>query len=91
MQDMLELILTQQREMNAAFGKFGERLASVETKVTILVGGDGQPGSLSSSIGILQDDVKDLQRWLWRVVGIATGVATVMSGIVTGVALLLKG
>jgi len=87
MQDLLELIVSQQRELNAAFGKFGERLASVETKVTLLVGGDGQPGLFSG----LLDDVKDLQRWRWRVAGIATGVATVVSGIVTTVALLLKG
>jgi hypothetical protein len=87
MQDLLELIVSQQRELNAAFAEFRERMASVETKVTILVGGDGQPGLFT---GVL-DDVKDLQRWRWRLVGIATGVATMVSGVVTGVALLLKG
>jgi len=86
MRDMLELIVSQQRELNAAFGKFGERLASVETNVTLLVG-NGQPGRIT----ILEQRVDDLRRWRWRMVGIATGVATVMSGIVTTVALLLKG
>lgn len=91
MQDTLSLILAEVRELRADYNtnarETGERLASLETSMTSLVGGDGQPGALSR----VQDDVKDLQRWRWRIVGIAVGVATVMSGIVTGVALLLKG
>lgn len=85
MQDMLELIAAQQRELNSTFREFGERLASVETNVTILCG-NGQPGRIT----ILEQRVDDLRRWRWRVVGIATGVATVMSGIVTTLAWMFK-
>lgn len=90
MQDMLTLILAEVQSLRADYNvnarETGERLASLETSMTSLVGGDGQPGSLSR----VQDDVKDLQRWRWRMVGITTGAATVVSGIVTTVAWLLR-
>jgi len=91
MQDnTLELILSELRELrsdyNANARETGERLAAVETNITLLVG-NGQPGRMT----LAEQSIKELQAWKWRIVGIATGVATVMSGIVTGVALLLKG
>jgi hypothetical protein len=90
MQDMLALIAEQQRELNSAFNAFaqatGERLASLETSMTALVGGQGQPGMMAG----FQAQLLDLQRWRWKMAGITTGVATVVSGIVTTVGLLLK-
>jgi hypothetical protein len=49
--------------------------------------GNGQPGLISK----IQDDVSDLQKWRWRVVGIAVGIAAVCSGGIPLIAWLLKG
>jgi hypothetical protein len=90
MQDTLSLILAEVQSLRADYNtnarETGERLSSLETSMTSLVG-NGQPGRIT----ILEQRLDDLRRWRWRMVGIATGVATVLSGIVTTVALLLKG
>ena len=90
MQDTLSLILSEVQSLRADYNanarETGERLASLETSMYSLVG-NGQPGRIT----ILEQRLDDLRRWHWRMVGIATGVATVVSGIVTTVALLLKG
>jgi hypothetical protein len=85
-----ELILSEVQSLrtdyNAHARETGERLASLETSMRALVGGPGQPGMLAG----FQDQLQDLQRWRWKMAGITTGVATVVSGIVTTIALLLK-
>jgi len=87
--DTLNLILSEVRELRADYNtnarETGERLASLETSMYSLVG-NGQPGRIT----LIERTVDDLRRWRWRMVGIATGVATMISGIVTGAALLLK-
>jgi hypothetical protein len=90
MQDTLSLILAEVQSLRADYNanarETGERLSSLETSMTSLVG-NGQKGRIT----LIEERVDDLRRWRWRIVGIATGVATVMSVIVTTVALLLKG
>lgn len=49
--------------------------------------GNSQPGLISK----IQDDVEDLQKWRWRGVGIAVGIAAVCSGGISFIAWLLKG
>jgi hypothetical protein len=83
--DTADLILSELRELRSVVNEARERLASLETSMYSLVG-NGQPGLIAK----LQEDVRDLQKWRWRMVGIVTGVATVMSGIVTTIGLLLK-
>jgi hypothetical protein len=89
MQDTLSLILAELRELrsdyNANARETGERLSSLETSMTSLVG-NGQPGRIT----LAEEAIKDLQAWKWRIFGIATGAATVVSGVVTTLAWLLK-
>lgn len=84
-EETLQLILSEVRELNTHARETGERLARLETSTYSLVG-NGQPGRIT----LLEDKVDDLRRWRWRMVGIATGVAALMSGIVTTIALVLK-
>jgi hypothetical protein len=90
MQDTSDLILAELRELRSDYNtharETGERLASLETSMYSLVG-NGQPGRIT----VVEQRVDDLRRWRWRMVGIATGVATVLSGIVTTVAWAVKG
>ena len=85
MQDTLQLILDQLRELNDNSRSTGERLASLETSMKSLLG-NGQPGLISK----LQDELKDLQRWRWRMAGLATGAGVISSGVISGLAWLLK-
>lgn len=89
MQDTSDLILAELRALRSDYNtharETGERLASLETSMYSLVG-NGQPGRIT----LLEQAVDDLRRWRWRIVGIATGVATLMSGIVTTIALISK-
>jgi hypothetical protein len=52
----------------------GERNAALETQMKE-VRGNGQPGRL----GIVEAEVKAVQRWRYKVIGIAAGVSTVVS------------
>lgn len=87
--DTLHLILAEVRELRSDYNtharETGERLASLELGMYDLRG-NGQPGRIT----VLEDRIDDLRKWKWRMVGITSGVATVMSGLVTAAALLLK-
>lgn len=51
-----------------------ERLSSLETSMKSLIG-DSQPGR----IGEIEEEVKDLAAWRWRMLGICTGASGVIS------------
>jgi hypothetical protein len=80
--DNSDLILSELRELRADFNhnarETGERLASLETSLYSLVG-NGQPGRMT----LAEEAIKDLQSWRWRMAGITTGAATVLSGVIT--------
>jgi hypothetical protein len=84
--DNSDLILSELRDLrkecNASAISTGERLASLETSMTSLVG-NGQPGRIT----LLERGVERLQQWRWKLVGVAGGVA----GVVSAVAWILKG
>lgn len=52
----------------------GERLAKLETHMESLVG-NGQPGRLT----VVENKVSELQRWRWRIAGIATGLSAALT------------
>jgi hypothetical protein len=68
MQDIPEVILTELRELRSEYNVnailTSQRLASLETSMTTLVG-NGQPGRIAK----MEEDVKTLQGWRWWLVG----------------------
>jgi hypothetical protein len=84
--EILNDLRDQIRDLRTTNQEILQSTAALKNSMKLLLG-NGQPGLISK----LQDEVKELQRWRWRMVGIAVGVAAVFSGIVTTVTLLLKG
>ncbi len=76
--DITTLILTEVRELRADVVANtianGERLAALETSMKALTG-NGQPGRMS----VVEEQVKDLQAWRWKMLGICTGASSVIS------------
>lgn len=73
MNDTQDIILA---ELRAHASSTGERLSSLEAKMTMLTG-NGQKGRVAE----IEDDVKELQRWRWKVLGISTGGSAVVSAV----------
>jgi len=85
MQDTLSLILSEVQSLRSDYNtnarETGERLAALEVGMYDLRG-NGQPGRIT----LLELAVEKLQQWRWWVIGAAAGV----SGVVTGIAWLIK-
>lgn len=85
-----DIILEELRGLRADYNKHaratGERLSKLESQMQTLLG-NGQPGIITK----LQDEVKDIQRWRWRIVGLSAGIGIVVSGAISAVAWLFKG
>jgi hypothetical protein len=62
-----------------------QRLATLETQLDSVVG-DQQPGRLT----LVEQSVKELQSWRWRMAGIGAGSSVVVTGLFTFVLHLLK-
>jgi len=82
----LDLILEEVRSLrtdyNAHARDTGERLSALEMGMHDLRG-NGQPGRIT----LLEDAVEKLQQWRWWLIGAAAGV----SGMVTGLAWMIRG
>lgn len=76
-----DVILIELRELRTDFNntmrETGERLAKLETHLESVVG-NGQPGRLT----LVEQSVKELTAWKWKMVGITTAIATVASTVV---------
>lgn len=74
------IILEELRALRADYNdharETGERLSALETSSKALLG-NGQPGR----IGQLEESVKGLERWKWRVLGISTGGSAAVSAV----------
>ena len=73
MNDTQDIILA---ELRAHALSTGERLSALETSMRSLVG-NGQPGRISQ----IEESVKGLERWKWKVLGISTGGSAVVSAV----------
>lgn len=73
MNDTQDIILA---ELRAHALSTGERLSALETSMRTLVG-NGQPGRITQ----IEDAVKGLERWKWKVLGISTGGSAVVSAV----------
>jgi hypothetical protein len=73
-----QIILEEVRALRTRFdihsADTGERLATLETHVSNLVG-NLQPGRIT----LLEQSVKELTRWRWKMAGYSAGVAGVVS------------
>ena len=78
MPDISSLILTEVQALRSDVAEnainTAERIAALETAMKSLVG-NGQPGRITS----IEDSVKDLQQWRWKMLGICTGASSVVS------------
>jgi hypothetical protein len=73
MNDTQDIILA---ELRAHALSTGERLSALETSMRTLVG-NGQPGRITQ----IEESVKGLERWKWKVLGISTGGSAVVSAV----------
>lgn len=76
--DIAQFTLDEFRTLRADFNDYsretGERLSRLEAQIYTLVG-NGQPGKIKT----MEDDIKSIQHWNWRLVGISVGASGVIS------------
>jgi hypothetical protein len=76
--DITSLILSEVQALRSDVAEnavaTGERLSALETSMKALLG-NGQPGRITG----IEDAVRDLQAWRWKMLGICTGASSVVS------------
>jgi len=87
--DTTQLILTELRQLRTDFSEFAlrveGRLSSLEADNHAVMG-HIQPGRMAAA----EAEIRDLQRWRWRMVGISTGCSVVISSAFSLIALFLR-
>jgi hypothetical protein len=75
-QQMLQNTLDEVREIRTLVIDLLQRVAKLETQLDGVVG-DQQPGRLT----LVEQTVKELQSWRWRMVGLGAGSSAVVTGL----------
>jgi hypothetical protein len=75
-----DMILAEVRALRSDFNRItldtGARLSTLESQMHDICG-NGQPGRLSQ----VETEVRGLDRWRWRMIGICTGVSATVSAL----------